>query len=323
MKANVTEDGLSCYKAVQGIACTASLNGECFFYPVTAVNIVLAITAWLENAVILVALQRKNSLHPTSKLMFQCLAVTDLCVGVFAQPLFVIQFASATHRQFQLCFIVLSINDVVGSCLSGVSLLTLAAISVDRLLALSLGIKYKKTINLKRTRLVMISIWIFNISVNSLRRFWRYVLISRVTSAVIYSSLVISAFSYLKIYSKLRHHKKNMRENDLQGRQTNEEFLNRPMNIERYRKTVSTALCVQVTMVACYLPYGIVVAMERHSPSLNIAVRLAISLVFLNSSLNPILYCWKIRGVKLAVKNIIRQLCKSCLIWKSGQDLSG
>ena len=169
----------------------------------------------------------------------------------------------------------------------------------------------------------MIAIWIFNISVNSLRRFWRYVLISRVTSAVIYSSLVISAFSYLKIYSKLRHHKKNMRENDLQGRQTNEEFLNRPMNIERYRKTVSTALCVQVTMVACYLAYGIVVAMERHSPSLNIAVRLAISLVFLNSSLNPILYCWKIRGVKLAVKNIIRQLCKSCLIWKSGQDLSG
>ena len=151
MKANVTEDGLSCYKAVQGIACTASLNGEYFFYPVTAVNIVLAITAWLENAVILVALQRKNSLHPTSKLMFQCLAVTDLCVGVIAQPLFVIQFASATHRQFQLCFIVLSINDVVGSCLSGVSLLTLAAISVDRLLALSLGIKYKKKITLKRT----------------------------------------------------------------------------------------------------------------------------------------------------------------------------
>ena len=166
---------------------------------------------------------------------------------------------------------------------------------------------------------MMISIWIFNISVNSLRRFWRYVLISRVTSAVIYSSLVISAFCHLKIYSKLRHHKKNMRDRDLQGRQTNEEFFNRPMNIERYRKTVSTAVCVQVTIVACYLPYGIVVAIQTQSPALNIAVRLAISLVFLNSSLNPILYCWKIRGVKLAVKNIIRELCKSCLIGKCEQ----
>lgn len=254
--------------------------------------------------------------------MFQCLAVTDLCVGVIAQPLFVIQFASATPRHFQLCFTVLSINDVVGSCLSGVSLLTLAAISVDRLLALSSGMKYKKTITLKRTRLVMMSIWIFNISVNNLRRFWKYFLISGVTSAVIYSSLVISAFCYLRIYFKFRHHKKIMQENDQQGRQLNEEFLNRPLNIERYRKTVSTALCVQLTMVACYLPYDIVVAMVRHSPSLNIAVRLAISLGFLNSSLNPILYCWKIRGVKLAVKDIIRQLCKSCLTGKSGEDLS-
>ena len=282
MKTNATEDVLS-YKTVQRIACTASHHGEYFFYPLTAVNIVLAITAFLENAVILVALQRKNSLHPPSKLLFQCLAITDLCVGVIAQPLFVIQFASATHRHFQLCSTVLSINDVAGSCLSGVSLLTLAAISVDRLLVLSLGMKYKKT-TLKRTRLVMMSIWIFNISAHTLRRFWKYLLISRVSSAVIYSSLFVSAFCYLKIFFKLRHHKNVVEEHELQGRQLNEESFNRPLNIERYRKTVSTALCVQVTMVACYLPYGIVVAMVRHSPSLNIAVRLAITLVFLNSS---------------------------------------
>jgi len=55
MKANVTEDVLS-YKTVQRIACTASLHGEYFFHPLTAVHIVLAITAFLENAVILVAL---------------------------------------------------------------------------------------------------------------------------------------------------------------------------------------------------------------------------------------------------------------------------
>lgn len=64
--ANVTEDGIS-YKTMQGIACTASLHGEYFFYPLTAVNILLAITAFLENAVILAALQRKNSLLPPSK----------------------------------------------------------------------------------------------------------------------------------------------------------------------------------------------------------------------------------------------------------------
>ncbi len=76
------------------------------------------------------------------------------------------------------------------------------------------------------------------------------------------------------------------------------------MNIARYRKTVSTALCVQLALVACYLPYATVVAMARHSTAVNLAVRLAISFVFLNSSLNPILYCWKINSVRQVVQQI-------------------
>ena len=307
--ANATEERLT-YETIQRIACTASLHGQYFFFSLTAVNILLAITASLGNAVILVALQRETCLHPPSKLMFQGLTVTDLCVGVVAQPLFITQFSSATYHRFQLCFTVLGINDVVGSCLSGVSLLTLAAISVERLIALSLGLKYRQVrevITLNRTRLVVVFIWILNISVNSLRRFWRYFLFSRVTSAVIYSSLVISAFCYLKIYLKLRQHKNAMK--DILH---HNKGVSQPMNIARFRKTLSAALCVQLTMIACYLSYGVVVGMVRYSASLNVAVRLAITLVFLNSSLNPILYCWKMHGVRQEVMNILRPL--SCRI---------
>ena len=311
--ANVTEDGLS-YEAIQRVACTASLHGQYSFFSLAVVNILLAITASLGNAVILVALQRETSLQPPSRLMFQGLNLTDLGVGVLAQPLFIIQFVSATYDRFQLCSTVLGINDVVGSCLSGVSLLTLAAISVERLIALSLGLKYRQVsevITLNRTRVVVTSIWILNISVNSLRRFWKYFIFSRLTSAVIYSSLVISAVCYLKIYLKLRQHKNAMQDIMQQGHR-NQGDMNQPMNITRFKKTVSAALCVQLTMVACYLPYGIVVGMVRCSPSLNLAVRLATTLVFLNSSLNPILYCWKIHGVRQQTMNILRSL--SCVI---------
>lgn len=311
--ANVTEDELS-YAKIQRIACTASLHGQYFFFSLTVVNVLLAITASLGNALILVALKRETSLHPPSKLMFQGLTVTDLCVGVVAQPLFIIQYASAAYHRFQLCSTVLSINDVVGSCLSGVSLLTLAAISVERLIALSLGLKYRQVrdvITLNRTRVVVMSIWILNISVNSLRRFWMYFLISRLTSTIIYSSLVISALCYLKIYLKLRQHN-NVMQDIIHQRHRNQGGLNQPMNIPRFRKTVSAALHVQLTMVICYLPYGIVVGMVRYSPSFNVAVRLAITLVFLNSSLNPVLYCWKIQGVRQEAMNILRPL--SCAI---------
>ncbi|XP_078342675.1 adenosine receptor A3-like [Oculina patagonica] len=307
MSTNFTKDEI--YEIIQALACTPSQYGNHFIHSLAAINIILAITATLGNALILAALRKSSSLHPPSKLMFQCLAVTDLCVGVLAQPVFVIQLISTTYEQPHLCFAVVSINEIAGSSFSGVSLLTLTAISVDRLLALRLGLRYRQTVTLRRTRFVVIFIWIFNISTNSLRRFWHYFLISRVISVVIYSSLAISAFCYLKIYVTLRQH--YAVQDIVQQGQSNQGRTN-PLNIARYRRTVSTALYVQFALVACYLPYGVVVAIALaggYLPSFNLAVRLTITLVLLNSSLNPILYCWKINGVRQAVRDMVTHPC--------------
>ena len=55
-----------------------------------ALNIFLSIAASLSNALILVALHKVSSIYPPTKLLFRCLAVSDLCVGVISQPLFVV-----------------------------------------------------------------------------------------------------------------------------------------------------------------------------------------------------------------------------------------
>ena len=133
---NFTED--SPYETIQALVCASSLYGNHFIHSLAALNVLLAVTASIGNALILVALRKESSLYPPSKLMFQCLTVTDLCVGVLAQPVFVIQLISTTYEQPQLCYTVVSINEIAGSSFSGVSLLTLTVISVDRLLALNL-----------------------------------------------------------------------------------------------------------------------------------------------------------------------------------------
>jgi len=69
------------------------------------------------------------------------------------------------------------------------------------------------------------------------------------------------------------------------------------LNMARYKKAVSSALWLQLTLVACYLPYDIVAALRAESgifSSLHHARSYTITLVYLNSSLNPILYYWKI-----------------------------
>ena len=57
-------------------------------HTLTFQNIFLSITAFLGNTLILVALRKDSSLHPPSKLLYRCLATTDLCVGLIAQPMY-------------------------------------------------------------------------------------------------------------------------------------------------------------------------------------------------------------------------------------------
>ena len=86
---NITEDDS---KTLEELSCSAEflsgVDGELIF--LSALNIFLSITAFLGNTLILVALHKETSLHPPSKLLYRNLAITDLCVGIIAEPLFVI-----------------------------------------------------------------------------------------------------------------------------------------------------------------------------------------------------------------------------------------
>ena len=65
-------------------------------------------------------------------------------------------------------------------------------------------------------------------------------------------------------------------------------------------------------MFVCYLPFTIAVALlpQRGIPIISAyrAWHFTATLVYLNSSLNPLLYCWKISEVRQAVKETLRQL---------------
>ena len=101
-------------------------------------------------------------------------------------------------------------------------------------------------------------------------------------------------------FLKLRHHQTQV-QGHIQQEQPSQLV---PLNIERYRKAVSSAMWVQCTLVACYLPFPIARALIGYSTSSSSSSPIfdvAVTLIYLNSSLNPFLYCWKINEVKQAV----------------------
>ena len=84
------------------------------------------------------------------------------------------------------------------------------------------------------------------------------------------------------------------------------------LNIVQYKKVVSSIFWLQLTLVACYAPF-ITVSLLRHTVLSGTTIQglwlFTATLVYSNSSLNPFLYCWKIREVRMAVKNTAKAFC--------------
>ena len=126
----------------------------------SVVNILLSITATLANSLILVALHKESSLHPPSKLLYRCLATTDLLVGLVNQPLYVAYWMSVVYEHWSFCRYARDATVISSYVLCGVSLMTMTAISVDRLLAMLLGLRYKEIVTLRRTYIILAIVWI-------------------------------------------------------------------------------------------------------------------------------------------------------------------
>ena len=124
---------------------------------IVGINIFLAITESLGNTLILIALHKVTSIYPSTKLLFRCLAVTDLLVGLVSTTVCNFSLSLFTAWNVNTTATMIRRADVFFfSLLPAVSILTSAAISVDRLLALLLGLTYRHTVTLRRVWVVLI-----------------------------------------------------------------------------------------------------------------------------------------------------------------------
>ena len=126
-------------------------------------------------------------------------------------------------------------------------------------------------------------------------------------------SIIVSTFSYTKIFLTLRHQQAQVQDH-VQPEQSSR--VRSVLNIARYKKTVYSVAWIQFAMLACYGPYIVMSFVVEfgnvgYSTEVMIAGEVFLCFFFLNSSLNPVLYCWRIKDVRQEVKNLIRK-CLCC-----------
>ena len=305
---NITENAEE--KTYERLFCsqeiTAGIRGYLIF--ISAFNVLLAICSSLGNILILIALHKEITLHAPSKLFLRSLAITDLLVGVISEPLTITYWMSAVRKRQDDCYNALFTSFIASYLLCGMSLLTLTTISVDRLLALTLGLRYRQVVTVKKACAFVIMFWIVSIIFSAM-----YAQNVRIT--IWYSHIVIpvsfftSVSSYTKIFWELHRHERQIRGNIIQREQSSNSS-SAPLNISQYRKGVSSVIWLQVAVAVCYLPHGIITALWTYSgqsSAITVLRQLTLALVYFNSTLNPLLYCWKISEVRQLLKELLRR----------------
>ena len=267
-------------------------------------NAFSAHAAIMLNIITIQAIRGTSSLPNALKTLLLSLAVSDLCVGFVVQPFFI------TLLVFRLQQDTESNPDynkrpflIVTELFFLASSFGVVAISVDRFLAIHLHHRYQELVTHKRVVAAVIAIWLLSAFL-SLTNLWNsYHVICDVICGV---CVTCSTAVYLRIYLAVRSHRIQ-----IQARQLRQDVHNNELtNFLKLRKSAISTFYVYLVFLLCYLPgYS---AMVSHvivsKPNTAIkALRLySWTLIFLNSSLNPVVYCLKMRHIRHTIMDILR-----------------
>ena len=263
-------------------------------------------TAIMLNILTIHAVRKTSSLPKKLRTLLLSLAVSDIGVGFIVQP-------------FYTSFLVkwLQLNDpkcstykafvVIGLTFSQASFLSVVAVSVDRFLAVHLHLRYQEVVTHKRVVVVVIATWVLSAS-NFLFNFLNLQKVYHlIVSIMVVTGLILTTIVYTRIYFIARRHKNQIQSLQIQqGEQTSE--------MARFAKLVHSAVSVfyvYILLLACYSPLLICIRIESSSVATKRFWVVSSTLLLLNSSLNPLIYCWRMRNMRHSIINVLRNMSRN------------
>ena len=269
---------------------------------VFAIEVIISISTILLNGCFIVALVKKSSLHTPSNTILGCLCCNDLLIGIFSFP-YLIAFHYADSRDV---YIILA---TVLTALIGLSSLFIVLVNLDRYFAICHPYWYLQYATIKRYSIVSVSmLLLYSVCITiSVMLDKGYTKTSRL---VIYSSIYIATILILmycnwKILRVISRHRREVDSIERHGGSHGGEI--HDSDTARYHVVIAL-----VIMYFCYKMPGIIlyifVSRTRFKMSLYVLGLVFEFLSLLNCALNPILYCFRIRVLRDAVKEVL--LCQ-------------
>ena len=262
-------------------------------------NAPLMLLSIIGNALVLVAILRTPSLRSPSVIFLCNLAVSDLLVGLVVQPVYIVEQMVKTVPKLQEAV------RGMGFAGCGVSLSTMTAITVDRFLALHYHLQYPNLMTTSRAIYTIITIWciitLFSFSVLWSPRIYYFLVAFCITIC-----LLVCLVCFIKIYRIVRRHQVQIH---VQQQAVENSTDTNKQQIRQSTKSAKNIFIYFLVMILCYTPlFFVYIISAINNLNSTVLQTFPATVVFVNSSINPFLYCWRIPELRTAVFKTARLL---------------
>ena len=255
-------------------------------------NAPLMLLSIIGNALLLVAIMRTPSIRSPSVIFLCSLAVSDLLVGLVVQPAYIAEQIVGTVSALQEAV------TAMGFAGCGVSLWTMTAITVDRFLALHYHLQYPNLMTTSRAIYTIVTLWC-NITLFSFSILWSLRIYYFLTAFCITICLLVCLVCFIKIYRIVRRHQLQIH---VQQQAVENSIDTNNHHIRQSTRSAKNIFIYFLAMILCYSPFSIVVIISGFtSLDLQVIRTFPVTVAFMNSSINPFLYCWRMTELRTAV----------------------
>ena len=275
--------------------------------PSLALNVVIATLAVVANSVFILIIWKKRNLQTAANVLFTPLAVTDVLVGLCPVPM------SAAFRFYQTKGIHLCGFGIAwafsGYLLCVWSTMVICIISIDRYVA-TFQLQTYRTRAYHRKKLISLflawSFWLVFL-IFPFTRILGFVVLNAAVFAFLIVVLSTVVFCYARIVCKLRSSAVSLRNftSNITTRDAHKQF-----NDACTKRRCTTAGILVFAFVLAYLPRFAVTLVfffekKKQFDIVYLSGLWSETFIYLNSAVNPVLYLWRLRDVRLAFLQVL------------------
>ena len=261
------------------------------------INIPFMFISIIGNTLVLAAILRTPSLRSPFMIFLCSLVVSDLLVGYIIQPLYI-------TNELTENFLLKQVSSIMSYSVCGVSIAAMTAISIDRFLALHYHMRYSNLITTQRAKFISVFLW-FNTILTSFLALWSMYIFLICAPVIVAILLIVSMYCYIRIYRIVLQHR-------FQIHAQQQAVASLDNNLSSNQESKNTALntfIYYLAMILCYMPLFIsLIALQIPNISYSEAWKFTDTVVFMNSAVNPVLYCWRHRELRKAVVKTARKV---------------